>query len=293
MFAERVNEKLRLFLLKTKEEQVAILFSAYLFVYFIFSGIKNLFLVNIVPLLVFLAVVLVFRTYLFTAWFWLLVTFLIALNIACDWLMVANHDYLMAYMGLMMTLVYLQPGNEKEQLLTRQAKYIFALVMLLAGGQKMFTPEYVDGTQLEFMFLTGEFGYMLTSRDIFFAEEIAANKDIYFQFGRTFIEDPGVRFAWYSPFFHSIAQPMSWIIILSELALGILALVLFNKAGFHIAVLMFAAAIFMVRPEGAFLALLLLLSWSQLPSRPGRIHIVYMGSFLLLLALAVARISFS
>ena len=291
MYLRAVKDKLDLFLNRNKADQTALLFSVYLFTYFIYSGIQEHFFINIIPILIFVIIVLAFREQIFTARFWMLTTFLLALGIVEHWHDPANHEYVITYISLLMVLVYSQSKDKHDSFLQAQAKYIFALVMFLAGLQKLLSPQYVDGSLLEFMFLTGRFAPHITNNELTLAGEIAANNVILEEFGHNFLNGRTVRFEWYSPAFHSIAKPLAWIIISSEIVIGALALWFFNRVTFQVLVIAFVIGVFLIRPEGGFLAVLLILAWSQLPNKYKSIHTVYMSCLLLILALVITRIS--
>jgi len=293
MFRKEISEKLDSFLGKPLADQTATLFSAYLLLYLMAWRIEYNFFIAIVPVLLFVAVVLALRSYLFTPWFWLLTALVLAGRIADVWHHSSNHDYVIAYMSVMLLLAYTLPVEQRDGFVKRQAKYMFALIMFFAGLQKLLSVNYTEGKVLEMMFLTGRFAPEIMDHEATFATEIAANIGVLHRFGQTFDANPDVKLVWYSPLFHSIAKPLAWLIIISELAVGVLALWFFGKLLFQVALLLFLAGIFIITPEGGFLSLLLILGWSHLPRRQAMIHRIFLFCLLLILSLVITRISFT
>ena len=291
MFRKEIDQRLDAFLSKNLADQVAILFSIYVFTFLVGTGVNYNFFVNILPVFLFVTMLIGFRAHIFSVKFWLVTTLLIGYGVLRDWDVVSNHQYVMTYFGLALIFTYSQPEDLRGPYIKRQSKYIFILVMFFAGMQKLLAPGYADGSVLEFMFLRGRAASFIM--DYFFADETATNQRLIDEFGKSFSENRTIHFAWHSPFFHNLVRPLAGLIIISEILIGVCAFWFFNKRAFQIIIVAFAVGIFIVTPEGGFLSLLLILSWSQLPKKQTFVHKLYLFCLMLILALWITRISLS
>jgi hypothetical protein len=177
-------------------------------------------------------------------WAWLAA--LLVADIALAPWKAANHSFVLLYMTLLAHAAS-RAGEDRDALLARGARGLFALVMGLATLHKLASPRFVSGEYFTFMLMRGALGSVLFDvlpRDPFAAS--AATLDTWL------LNAPPHPAPLRAPalLLHA-GRALAWLTILAEAALALIA-ARASTARVQLATLLFLPALVLLRPELLF-----------------------------------------
>ena len=250
MFIEQIKVKLNSFLTKTYYEQVCLL----LFAFLVASLTKSNFSFHFisVPILV-IAISSIFVEFNLAKnkVFWCAALLLMLMTLIEDWTIPANHDYLLIYFIIAILLSTSKNGELSDRRISYHTMCLFALTFLLAGFQKLLSPQFMDGSFLSFAFHTDNFNSFILNKIPFLSQEFQENETILKELLST---DPNLGKIAVLGYQLKESQPIfkyvSWGVVGIEFFVGIFAFIKMKSHMFLWLVLVFLVAIFFVRPEG-------------------------------------------
>ena len=288
MIIERINIKMKAFLLRSRYEQVCVL----LFTFLVASLTKTYFSYHLisVPLMV-IAVGSLFVEFNLgkNKVFWSAAMLLVLLTLIEDWTIPANHDYLLIYFIIAILLSSSKNSEKSDKQICSQTMWLFALTFVLAGLQKLLSPQFMDGSFLSYTYHTNNFNSFILNKiphlnqgfqenEVVLQELLSTNPNL----GK--IAPLGFRLTSSQLVFKYI----SWCTVGLEFLIGIVALFRIKSQVFLWLVLAFLSAIFFIRPEG-FICVMLILAWPHLPKKKGLLHYSYIIVMILIVSLIVMR----
>jgi len=211
---------------------------------------------------------------------WAALSALAALRVALDWPMSDNHGYLLAIWCAALALAF--ADARPRALLARNARLLVGLAFLLATLQKIWAPDYLDGTFFRWAFAVDprfeDLGALLGRG----AEDLERTRmwlttppHAPLPPEAAFVETPALRLAAYA---------LGWLTVLLE---GIVALAFLAPPALGLArlrdaaLLLFCAGTYAIAPVAGFGWLLLSMGVAQ--SESARWRLLYLGVFALVL----------
>ncbi|MBT5403440.1 MAG: hypothetical protein HOH13_05895 [Crocinitomicaceae bacterium] len=286
MFIEQIKVKLNSFLTKTYYEQVCLL----LFAFLVASLTKSNFSFHFisVPILV-IAISSLFVEFNLAKnkVFWCAALLLMLMTLIEDWTIPANHDYLLIYFIIAILLSTSKNGELSDRRISYHTMCLFALTFLLAGFQKLLSPQFMDGSFLSFAFHTDNFNSFILNKIPFLSQEFQENETILKELLST---DPNLGKIAVLGYQLKESQPIfkyvSWGVVGIEFFVGIFAFIKMKSHMFLWLVLVFLVAIFFVRPEG-FICVMLILAWPHLPKKNRALQYVFLLAIVSILSLII------
>ena len=286
MFIEQIKVKLNSFLTKTYYEQVCLL----LFAFLVASLTKSNFSFHFisVPILV-IAISSLFVEFNLAKnkVFWCAALLLMLMTLIEDWTIPANHDYLLIYFIIAILLSTSKNGELSDRRIAYHTMCLFALTFLLAGFQKLLSPQFMDGSFLSFAFHTDNFNSFILNKIPFLSQEFQENETILKELLST---DPNLGKIAVLGYQLKESQPIfkyvSWGVVGIEFFVGIFAFIKMKSHMFLWLVLVFLVAIFFVRPEG-FICVMLILAWPHLPKKNRALQYVFLLAIVSILSLII------
>ena len=286
MFIEQIKVKLNSFLTKTYYEQVCLL----LFAFLVASLTKSNFSFHFisVPILV-IAISSLFVEFNLAKnkVFWCAALLLMLMTLIEDWTIPANHDYLLIYFIIAILLSTSKNGELSDRRISYHTMCLFALTFLLAGFQKLLSPQFMDGSFLSFAFHTDNFNSFILNKIPFLSQEFQENETI---LKELLSIDPNLGKIAVLGYQLKESQPIfkyvSWGVVGIEFFVGIFAFIKMKSHMFLWLVLVFLVAIFFVRPEG-FICVMLILAWPHLPKKNRALQYVFLLAIVSILSLII------
>lgn len=94
---------------------------------------------------------------IFTPALWGLSVILLAQHLFAKPFLVANHHYCLFYLSLVLLVASTRPPQERPSLLESNARFLAIVIMGFAVLQKLFSPSYMNGDYLGFMWAKGSY----------------------------------------------------------------------------------------------------------------------------------------
>jgi len=286
MIIERIKVKLNSFLTKTHYEQVCLLLFAFLVASLTKSNFSYHFIS--VPIMV-IAISSLFIEFNLAKnkVFWCAALLLILMTLIEDWTLPANHDYLLIYFILAVLLSSSKNGELSDHRIAYHTMCLFALTFLLAGVQKLLSPQFMDGSFLSFAFHTDNFNSFILNKIPFLSQEFHENEIILKELLST---DPNLEkiavLGYQLKESQLIFKYVSWGVVGIEFLVGIFAFFKMKSQLYLWLVLFFLVLIFFVRPEG-FICVMLILAWPHLPKKNSTLQYVFLSVIVSILSLII------
>ena len=219
--------------------------------------------------------------------FWCAALLLMLMTLIEDWTIPANHDYLLIYFIIAILLSTSKNGELSDRRISYHTMCLFALTFLLAGFQKLLSPQFMDGSFLSFAFHTDNFNSFILNKIPFLSQEFQENETILKELLST---DPNLGKIAVLGYQLKESQPIfkyvSWGVVGIEFFVGIFAFIKMKSHMFLWLVLVFLVAIFFVRPEG-FICVMLILAWPHLPKKNRALQYVFLLAIVSILSLII------
>lgn len=224
---------------------------------------------------------------------WASVSILVILDILEEWTRPANHHYILLYLSLAYFLVSFRlPGYRAS--FRWNIKFIVGLLLVFAGIQKLISHQYIDGSFLNFLFITGD----LASHTIFAliqeSEFITSNLVNLEKFNASNPNSGSELFlTQYAGFNSAYFKLFSWLTVVAEIGAGLLILFFSHKIFTHILTIAVILGIFMMRLECGFLSLLCIGGYSMTSGKMIAIKTVYVILYIIFITLIIIQVGYS
>ncbi len=217
---------------------------------------------------------------------WFLIACLFIPNFISQYYLVANHYFVMFYM-LIIFIIGSYYVSESHQILKTNAKWILALMMILAVIQKLLTEQFIQGNSIGFLMYFGElfklpFRFLTESQDAIVGNAKFLNPNTA-ELSEVKNLQPTI------PFFKTFSKYFAYSTIIVEIIFAGLLFVKNNlvKNWFFIG---FVSLLILTREENGFIALLCILLMMQLEDKDNSVfRTVYLSLFLLSISLIITR----
>ncbi len=246
-------------------------------------------LVMVFPIiLVVLFFVLTVKSYLSQSVFWLLVLLLFIPSLFTSYFHVANHFFITIYLILILAISSYF-SSDRNRILRLNAKYVLAILMILAVIQKLLSEEFMSGETIGYMGYTGQ----LFKFPVWFfpeiKEAISFNNSQLYQETQYFPQTLKLEAPF--PYFQKFSLFFSYLTIIAEV---VFAGLLFSKSKLikNCFFAFFVLLLIFTRQETGFIALLTILLLMQLGPKRSIFKMVYLGLFILSLGLTIVRWGF-
>ncbi len=209
------------------------------------------------------------------------------LLVLTNYYQIANHGFMLAWVGLALAFACACEGSKSEAVLRRNAAILLAILMLVAFIQKLRSPYYLDGDLLGGLLLQGEIYANLIGLalpewpalrqdyaqafDAVLASAAPASVDI-------MVPAAIVALAWRMTIGSLIAQVVLEILILFRARAGMVL---------HVGILGFVALVYSTRNENEFLSVNCLLGYAMTDEKTAAVRPWYVLAVVYLLAAAL------
>ena len=287
-----IFNKIDAFHSKPMHVQMHLLLSALFILYLADDDIQNA-----IIKLPFIAVAFVFfllsKEKRFQKFFWLTSTVVFFLDVLIDFTLIANHYFLFGFVSFIMFLSYTLSEKEQGEFLKKQTLIAFAIVMFFSGVQKLFSPQFMRGDVLGFLFVTDSFSSFMLDFFPVLHERITTNLETLNRFSNT---DPLVTNqlvlhpVWNG--FTAVSKYISWLVIALEIIIGIAAYFASKTNVFHWLVLALVVGIFAIRQECGFLVLAVILLLPSLTKKQIGYYKLYFSLIIIFMIFILADVAY-
>jgi hypothetical protein len=217
----------------------------------------------------------------------------ISYNVATNYLTVSNHHFLIFYLTIVFVFSLHFKPKERGEFIEKQLVIIFGLVMLLSGLQKLTSSDFISGNFMGYLFYSGGLTKVLSNIDPI-NKFVSDNQKLLEQILEI---DPLQKneFSFYNYNKDHIfwLKITSWLIILLELLIGVMAFVMPKHKLFYINSLIMMFGIAITRLETAFISILCIIMLIIIPPCFKRLKYSFMILFCFSLSLILIKMGFA
>jgi len=220
------------------------------------------------------------------AWvLWVVMAGIMALGIAARPFDVPNHHFVLTYLAIAMALSLSAGADQAGSVLRWNARWLIVAIMGFATVHRLLSDQFMDGSYVGYMIVTGGFMSPLLQQCGACAEVIANNVDLVAQF-RDAVPSPdaGVLLASPVPRLPLVTGVATAVILLVEALVFVLFLWKPTSSLSHVVLLSFALTLGVIRQEFMFISVLSVLGYLSCPVTHRWIRFGYVGAALVFAA---------
>ncbi|MCK7588970.1 hypothetical protein M0G43_00130 [Subsaxibacter sp. CAU 1640] len=219
---------------------------------------------------------------------WFLFLIILINDLICDYLVRANHHFLMVYMTISV-IIFL--SNSKTVDFLRNIQLVTAIILFFSGIHKLISPQFISGDFYYYMINTGSFFKPILYFNHEMNDIVLNNKNLISELGK---EDPinstTITLQNVIPNLDIISRAFAWFTIIIELIVGIAIVWKPKSVMTHLLFIMLVVGIFFTRLENGFLTLLAICGiWL---SENHKITAVYLFLAIISMAFVITEIGF-
>lgn len=225
--------------------------------------------------------------------FWLCAGCLLSIGIVINWYVPANHHFILTFICYAYSITFSKPKKDWKPFFNTNAWLIVIILMFFASFQKLFSPSFVDGSFIGYIFLKGGFFQPILSFFPEYQNWITNNKELMLELSKT---NPNsyskVAFSGSQELIHWISKCFACLIFLGEFLVFYVFLFIKNQKSRHIALVLLIIGVFSVRLECGFLSILCGLGLVQCPIHLKSFRLIYILLILTFSALIILKFAY-
>lgn len=220
---------------------------------------------------------------------WSAISVLCLLDILEEWTRPANHHYILFYLSL----IFLMASAGLSSGFRWNMRILLGLLLLFAGTQKLLSDQYMNGSFLQFLFITGDLASHSLFPNLDTAPAVVNNLE---QLKNLDPTDPNLGGSIHlEHVFGFGSKPfvfLAWVSALLELLGGVLIFFFWRSSIAHYFLIGVTVSIFVLRPECGFLSLLCIAGYGLTEDHMRSARAIYLGLLIVFLSLVIVRFGY-
>ena len=213
--------------------------------------------------------------------------------IAKNYFILANHHFLSCYISLLFVIAAFFNLGIKQQILEWNSRWLIVLVIGLSAMQKLFSPNYLNGSFYMLSFAHGAFFPLVLEVVPSWAKSVESNQALIKHFIDTAnLSKDYVQLKYPFSYFNAFILFFIYFIVISEIAISLLFILFHESKITHYCYLITLSIISLSRPEYGFLSLMTLLGFITSYRNHRRISFIYLFIIVLFFILRLNGIGY-